>query len=364
MTRFGKIFAMATLAFCVSFTAGETVFATELENSSTTTISGVDVTKYRGQNSLVLPSLAVTVLAADNQTDTEITEKTEEEMKEEILAGYTNLGIVVVTNYLNVREEASTSATIVGKMVNDDACEILAFTEDGAWCQIVSGDVEGYISAEYLLTGEEARERAMEVLTLQATIVGDCVNVRTEASTDSSIWTQVSSQERYEVVQELDGWVEIELDSSTGFISTEFVEVNFGLNQAISYIYSSDGTSQSLRNQIVSYAMQFLGNPYVWGGESLTSGVDCSGFTMKVYQNFGIYLSHYTGSQAVEGKSISRSELQPGDLVFYAQNGSINHVALYIGNGQVIHARNSKYGIAISNIDYRTPVKYVNVLGS
>jgi len=108
--------------------------------------------------------------------------------------------------------------------------------------------------------------------------------------------------------------------------------------------------------------MQYLGNRYVWGGESLTNGVDCSGFTMKVYERFGIYMSHYTGSQAVEGRKISQSEMKKGDLIFYAKNGTINHVSIYIGNGQAIHARSAKRGITITDWDYRTPVKIVSFL--
>ena len=118
-----------------------------------------------------------------------------------------------------------------------------------------------------------------------------------------------------------------------------------------------------LRVDIAEYAKQFLGNPYVYGGSSLTNGADCSGFVMSIYKHFGIKLSHSASAQAGEGTKISASELKPGDLVFYADSsGHINHVALYIGGGKVIHASSPTTGIKISNYKYRTPVKYVSIL--
>jgi cell wall-associated NlpC family hydrolase len=118
-----------------------------------------------------------------------------------------------------------------------------------------------------------------------------------------------------------------------------------------------DGVSD-VRVDLVNYALQFVGNRYVWGGTSLTKGVDCSGFTMKVYQKYGISLPHHSGSQPSRGKKITRAQLQPGDLIFYASSGRIDHVAIYIGNGQIVHAANSRDGIKISNAFYQTPVAY------
>ena len=110
-----------------------------------------------------------------------------------------------------------------------------------------------------------------------------------------------------------------------------------------------------VRVDLVQYAKQFVGNPYVWGGTSLTNGADCSGFTMSIYKKYGVSLPHHAASQAQLGTKVSLGEAKPGDLVFYAKNGSINHVAIYIGNGQVIHASSPKTGIKISGVNYRTP---------
>lgn len=121
-------------------------------------------------------------------------------------------------------------------------------------------------------------------------------------------------------------------------------------------------TEAILRDDMVSYALQFVGNPYVYGGTSLTNGTDCSGFTMGIYKNFGMSISRTSREQATNGKSIRSSELKKGDLVFYASGGRINHVAMYIGNGKIVHASNSRTGIIVSNMNYRTPYKYVSII--
>ncbi|MBP3926952.1 MAG: C40 family peptidase, partial [Clostridium sp.] len=304
-------------------------------------------------------------------------------------------GISNVNNYLNIRKEPSESGKIIGKMTSKSAGEILEKTEDGEWYKIRSGPVTGYVKSEYILTGDAAKSEALEVAELMAIVSTDRLNARTEPSTDAPIWTQISNSERYAVLKQLDGWVEIELDTTSAYVATDFVDVRYALNEAIQFTPIEDtpkastgkGSSgkggstggktsggvgntpgnaagSSRRTQIANYATQFLGNPYVWGGTSLTNGADCSGFTMAVMSKFGVGLPHHSGSQANCGKSINSSQMRPGDLVFYTNSGgTINHVALYIGNGQVVHASNQRDGIKISTWNYRTPAKIVNVLG-
>ena len=117
------------------------------------------------------------------------------------------------------------------------------------------------------------------------------------------------------------------------------------------------GVTSATRTAMVAYAKQFLGNPYVYGGTSLTDGCDCSGFTMQVFKHFGISIARNSSAQASGGTAIDEGSAQPGDLFFYDSGGTINHVAMYIGGGQVIHASNSTTGIIISNAHYRTPCK-------
>ena len=284
---------------------------------------------------------------------------------------YDNLGVSNVQGYLNIRDKASEeNGKIIGKMPGNCGAEILE--ELDGWYKIRSGPVTGYVKAEYILTGGAAKQAAVDHAELMAIVSTDMLNARTEPSTDASIWTQISNSERYAVINQLDGWVEIELDTDTAFVSTDYVDVRYAIPEAIKFtpLQSDSGKSGSTakavskRTQIVNYAMQFLGNPYVWGGTSLTKGADCSGFTMQVMKHFGVSLPHHSGSQAKCGKRISSSEKRPGDLIFYTnKSGTINHVAMYIGNGQVIHAASRRSGIKISTWNYRTPACIVNVLG-
>lgn len=278
--------------------------------------------------------------------------------------GYTNLGIAnVESGNLNVRETPSTSGKLVGKMPKGSACEVLEVTEDG-WALIASGEVEGYVSMDFLYTGADAKMRALELIRTVAVVNADALKVRDEASLDGAVLTQVPEGEELDVVEVLDGWVMVSIDGQEAFVSADYVTVEEKLDTAItmSELLYGQGVSD-LRVDIVEYAKQFVGNPYVWGGTSLTKGADCSGFVLAVYKYFGITLPHHSGSQAQQGTKISADKLQPGDLIFYANSaGTINHVAMYIGGGQVIHASSPKTGIKISKYNYRTPVKYVSVL--
>ena len=299
---------------------------------------------------------------------------------------YENLVMSKVNGYLNVRSspEDKGNANIIGKMTSKAGGEILE-TLDG-WYKVKSGPIVGYISSDpqYTATGREAKDIALQTASLKAVISTDVLNVRTEPSTDAKIWTQIVKDEKYPVIDDPetpDGWLKIDLDSvdeedggvSDGaYISTRDnnVEVRYVINEAIKFKPAESGSggsgssgSGSRRSQIVNYAIQFVGNPYVWGGTSLTNGVDCSGFTMKVMQKFGVSLPHYSGSQAKMGKKVTSGNMKSGDLIFYAgSNGRINHVALYIGNGQVVHAASRRSGIKISTWNYRSPVAIRNVL--
>ncbi len=277
--------------------------------------------------------------------------------------GYTNIGVAnVESGNLNVRAIPSTEGKLVGKMPKDSVCEVLE--EADGWAQIRSGEVEGYVSMEYLLTGPDARLKAKELVKTVAVSQEDGLNVRDEASLDGAVLTQVPKGEELEYIENVGEWVKVYIDDEEAYISAQYVNVEEKLDTAItmSELLYGQGVSD-VRVAIVEYAKQFLGNPYVYGGSSLTKGTDCSGFTMSVYKKYGVSLNRSAAAQAKQGTKISKSELQPGDLVFYADSsGHINHVALYIGGNQVIHASNKRTGIKISTYNYRTPVKYVRIL--
>ncbi|MCM1111964.1 MAG: C40 family peptidase [Muribaculum sp.] len=277
--------------------------------------------------------------------------------------GYTNIGIAdVESGNLNVRAIPSTDGKLVGKMPKDAACEVLEMLD--GWAHIQSGEVDGYVSTDYLLTGPDAKYRAAELVSTVAVAQVDGLNVRDAADTSSAIMTQVLKGEELDFVEDLGDWIMVSLDGENVYVAAEFVEVEEKLGTAITMTELLYGQGVSdVRVDLVEYAKQFLGNPYVWGGTSLTKGADCSGFVLSVFKKYGVKLSHSSRAQANEGTKISASELMPGDLVFYANSGgTINHVAIYIGGGQVIHASNPKSGIKINKYNYRTPKKCVRVL--
>ncbi len=285
------------------------------------------------------------------------------ESGENNLWGYTNLGIAQVDEgNLNVRSGPSTDDAVVGKMTNNAACEIL-FEKDG-WYYITSGDVEGYVSAEFIITGVEAKVKALSVVYTKAVVQTDGLNVRTGPGEEYEILTRVATGEELEVVEVSNGWVECVLNTDTVYVSEEFVEIEESLDTAVTLSELKYGSGVSdVRVSLVDYALQFVGNPYVWGGTSLTNGADSSGFVLSVYANYGYSLPHSSAAQANCGTRISTSELQPGDLLFYGSSASnISHVAIYIGNGQIVHASDERSGIKISNYNYRTPVAAVRIL--
>ena len=351
-----------------------------------------------------------------------LNEARELDVQTAVLNMYDQIGISNVDNYLNVREAPSEEAPIIGKMPSKAAGEVLEVSEDGQWLKMQSGPVTGYVKAEYIMTGDTAKQFALENAKLMAIVNTDMLNVRTEPKTEAGIWTQISGSERYDVVSQQDGWVGIQIDDDTAYVATDYVDVRYALNEAIKYTppapvaetpkssggkksgssgssgsgssssgggsssssgggsssgsssgggssYSggspgaSAGSVSGTRSDVVNYATQFLGNPYVYGGTSLTNGTDCSGFTMSVMNHFGVSLPHQSGAQSGYGTAVSAENMRPGDLVFYSKGGGINHVAIYIGDGQVCHASNARDGIKISTWNYRTPVAIRNVLG-
>ncbi len=275
--------------------------------------------------------------------------------------GYTNLGIANVSDHLNIRAIAAEDGRLVGKLPKDAACEVIDM--DDAWVHIQSGKVEGYVSRDYLLTGVLAKLKAEELATTVATVTTDSLKVRAEPSLEAEVITLVPRGEELEVSAVEGDWVKVFLDDDEVFVSAEYVEVSAELGTAVtmSELLYGQGISD-VRVDICQYAKEFIGNPYVWGGTSLTRGADCSGFVMSIFKKYGVRLPHSSRAQANCGTTIKVSEAKPGDLIFYGKGKTINHVAIYIGNGQVIHASSPRTGIRISNVSYRSPFKAVRIL--
>ncbi len=273
------------------------------------------------------------------------------------LDSYSNLGIVTVSEgKVNIRAKASTDGKIVGKIGRDAGCDIL--DEEGDWLHVKSGKVEGYIKAEYVLTGSEALEQASTLLKTIADVNTDGLKVRTEPNTECEVLDIVGSGQSFDVLEEMDEWVKIDLDGDEGYLFKDYVKVGAKLDEAltINEVRYGEGVSD-VRIALSEFAKKYIGNPYVWGGTSLTRGADCSGFVLSVFRNYGMSLPHSSRAQANCGSAVSLSELKPGDLVFYGNRSGINHVAIYVGGGQVVHASNPRVGITISGMYYRSPVK-------
>ena len=336
-----------------------------VEEGTESAEAGVDASTSSaaaGVSAELADAAAAASQAQDELTETESTEQDAAQQAASAY-GYTNLGVANVEGNLNVRAAAGTDADVVGKMPNNAGCEILGV--EGEWTQIKSGSVEGYVKSEYLLTGDAALARADEVKQTLATVTTTTLYVREQPNTDCAIVTMMPQGEELEVLEVLDGWVKINVDSDEGYVSSDYVEISTELLKAMTMTEIRYGQGVSdVRVSLVQYATQFVGNPYVWGGTSLTRGADCSGFVMSVFANYGISLPHSSGAQSNCGTKISASEAQPGDLFFYGNGSRINHVAIYIGNGQVVHASSPKSGIKISGAYYRTPVKVVRVINN
>lgn len=400
--------------------------------------------------------------------------------------------------YINIRDEASTDGQVTAKIYNNDSAIIEE--EAGDWYKITSGNAEGYVKAEYFVTGEAADAIAEQVAYHVAKVYPNELNIRANPDEGSGVIASAGKDQELEVVAWDGDWMKVALSADEfGYVNayyvdyktyypvaetleeeqarlqaeqnaaqdgsgneetaypaetvteeTEYVpetsvteETEYVPETSVTeeteyvpetsaseeteyvpetsapeeteyvpeteaaeeteyvpeteateeteYVPETEATeeteyvpetsapeeteyvpetsapeeteyvpeteaSSGLGQQIADYAVQFVGNPYAWGGTSLTDGADCSGFTMSVFANFGIGLVHYAESQAYGGTSVSLDSLQPGDLVFYSSGGGIDHVAIYIGGGQIVHAANSSSGIIISSAYYSTPV--------
>lgn len=330
------------------------------------------------------------MVASEEEPAAEVTaEVTAEVMVQK--SEYADIAIAQVDNYVNVRMEPNTESEVVGKLYNNSAATILETTADG-WYKITSGSVTGYVKCEYVVAGNEELARA--VSTRYAKVTTTTLYVRTEPSTEASILTMVPIDDDLVVLDEsIPGWAKVTTEEGDGYVSTEYVILTTEFVQAESKeeeaarlakeeqerqaaaaaaaaarkkeADAAAGSSEASTDSgaaysaptssngqaVASYACQFVGNPYVYGGTSLTSGADCSGFVMSVYGAFGIGLPHSSSGMRSCGYEVSLSDAQPGDIVCYS-----GHVGIYIGNGTIVHASTPATGITYSSVSYRSPI--------
>ena len=326
-------------------------------------------------------------MKADDEKEEEEEDLTKEEKE------FSKLVIAKVNDYVNIRSMPSEEGEILGKLYDKSVGDFIL--EKDGWYKITSGNVTGYVKAEYCVTGEEAVELAKEVGTRVATVTTTTLKVRESEGMDAPVLGLVPIKEELSVIEELDGWVKVDIEEGYGYVSSEYVSLRTDFVKAESKeeeaerlkkeeeakkaakeaeekvakekaekaaAQSSSSSEQQaapapaptssgsgLGNAVVDYAMQFVGNPYVYGGSSLTNGTDCSGFVMSVYKNFGVSLPHSSSGDRSQGYDVGGlANAQPGDIVCYS-----GHVGIYAGNGQIVHASTSKTGIIVSNANYR-----------
>ncbi|MBE5960261.1 MAG: peptidoglycan endopeptidase [Lachnospiraceae bacterium] len=290
-----------------------------------------------------------------------------------------NIAIANVDDCLNIREKAGKSYDIIGYLPKDAYC-IVKEVKDG-WAKITSGEVTGYVSSEYLYMGEAGYKKAKSLANLTATVTAGSVNVRQTPSTESNqnIITEVSKNEELLVVEDdslelltkddpkAELWVKVSVDNVEGYVSRDYVDVSYKWKMAVK-IDPVDASVSSLRIRLTQESKKYLGLRYVWGGQSLTTGADCSGFVRSLYKLVGIDITNlprtsYDLAKSSLGKSVSLAEAKPGDLVFYGDaKGNVDHVAMYIGNNQVIHESGRTTGCKISNVTYRTILRIKNFI--
>lgn len=292
---------------------------------------------------------------------------------------YKDFAIAKVTDFVNVRSGPGTDSAVVGKIYDGAVAHVIECAgENGEWFKMVSGDVEGYIKAEYFIYGMEAVRKIDNYVARYAVIKADVLNVRCEPGTDKDPVGYVQNGEKLKVLEDQGDWIKVQYtDTRIGYVAAEYVTIseefkyaktleqeaaelaaqrllaerqnngNVKENVNITAVPPKGDyeNTTELRKAIVDYAMQFLGNKYVSGGHSLVTGTDCSGFTSMIYAEFGYSLSRIPAGQLSDaGRGISYEEMQPGDIICYGSQ-SCSHVALYIGNGQIVHSANSRRGV-------------------
>ena len=288
---------------------------------------------------------------------------------------YLNMAFSDTEDYTYIRSAPDENSGWVGKLYQDSAAQVLEYLD--GWTKIKSGSAEGYVPSDALITGEAAAEHAKEYENHTITVTAYALNVREGQGTESGILTQIGQGDTYEVTGEpVDGWYPVQVGDIEGWVSGSYV------SEETSYSYGETKEEEETRlaeearraesaqaaetsavgsgatgQAVIDYACQFIGNPYVWGGTSLTDGADCSGFVQSVYAHFGISLPRTSYEMVNAGYAVSYEQALPGDLILYD-----GHVGIYMGDGTIVNAMNEADGIGICSATYTNIIAVRRVL--
>lgn len=291
-----------------------------------------------------------------------------------------------VTNYVNVRKKATVNSEVVGKLYS--GCVATVMEDAGDWVYVQSGNVKGYVVKEYLLFGEEAEAAIAKRYSPKVKVTANVLNIRAGAGTGYATLGTFTKGDTAELLQKGTEWIKIRFSSQgkskTGYVYAKYVEItgepSYGETLAEEKARlekekkeaeeakkkaeaekkaAAERAKREKAQNVANYAKTAVGTAYVWGGTNMKTGVDCSGLCYAAYKKYGYTLPRVSRDMAASSALLSvtpnTSHLKAGDLVFYASGGRVDHVAMYIGDGKIVHASDYDTGVIISRYNYRTP---------